>query len=177
MHRFEDPRVDVAVYFIAPHRLKQMDCEFMSELAKCVPVLPVLAKVRSYVHSPWTSTLTLTLLMIHFTALYPDSCYGRTQAPSSAGHSCVLMCSSSRSTHEPVNVGQQADTMTSSELAEYRREVRGALIHAGKQAGQDIIHRHGCGHGKVSFEELSASGSGSGSGFASASGTSAQGFA
>jgi hypothetical protein len=52
MHRFEDPRVDVAVYFIAPHRLKQMDCEFMSELAKCVPVLPVLAKVRSYVNPP-----------------------------------------------------------------------------------------------------------------------------
>ena len=46
MHRFEDPRVDVAVYFVAPHRLKQMDCEFMTELAKCVPVLPVLAKVR-----------------------------------------------------------------------------------------------------------------------------------
>ena len=35
----------------------------------------------------------------------------------------------------------QADTMTSGELAEYRREVRAALIHAGKQAGQDIIHK------------------------------------
>ena len=44
MHKFDDPRVDVAVYFIAPHRLKQMDCQFMTELAKAVPVLPVLAK-------------------------------------------------------------------------------------------------------------------------------------
>ena len=31
--------------------------------------------------------------------------------------------------------------MTSGELAEYRREVRAALVHAGKQVGQDVIHR------------------------------------
>jgi len=47
LHKVEDPRVDVAVYFIAPHRLKQMDCQFMAELSKVIPVLPVLAKVRA----------------------------------------------------------------------------------------------------------------------------------
>ena len=39
--------MDVAVYFIAPHRLKQMDCQFMAELSKVIPVLPVLAKARA----------------------------------------------------------------------------------------------------------------------------------
>ena len=29
----QDPRVDVCVYFIAPHRLKQIDVEFMKELS------------------------------------------------------------------------------------------------------------------------------------------------
>lgn len=29
----QDPRVDVCVYFIAPHRLKQMDVEFMKRLS------------------------------------------------------------------------------------------------------------------------------------------------
>ena len=47
LHKVEDPRVDVAVYFIAPHRLKQMDCQFMAELSKVIPVLPVLAKARA----------------------------------------------------------------------------------------------------------------------------------
>ncbi|KAL3143563.1 hypothetical protein ABBQ38_002360 [Trebouxia sp. C0009 RCD-2024] len=44
MDKWEDPRVDVCVYFIAPHRLKQMDVEFMKKLSLEVPVLPVLAK-------------------------------------------------------------------------------------------------------------------------------------
>ncbi|DBA79391.1 TPA: hypothetical protein ACH3X2_000037 [Trebouxia sp. C0005] len=44
MSKWEDPRVDVCVYFIAPHRLKQMDVEFMKRLSQEVPVLPVLAK-------------------------------------------------------------------------------------------------------------------------------------
>lgn len=41
----QDPRVDVCVYFIAPHRLKQMDVEFMkrlslvSKLAQCTKTL------------------------------------------------------------------------------------------------------------------------------------------
>lgn len=46
MHRFVDPRVDVCVYFVAPHRCKKVDVRFMTELSKHVPVVPVLAKVR-----------------------------------------------------------------------------------------------------------------------------------
>lgn len=45
--KFEDPRVDCCVYFIAPHRLKPVDVEFMKEISKEVPVLPVLAKADS----------------------------------------------------------------------------------------------------------------------------------
>ena len=32
-YALQDPRVDVCVYFIAPHRLKQMDVEFMKRLS------------------------------------------------------------------------------------------------------------------------------------------------
>ena len=35
----QDPRVDVCVYFIAPHRLKQVDVEFMKQLSAVGPAL------------------------------------------------------------------------------------------------------------------------------------------
>ena len=65
--------------------------------------------------------------------------------------------------------------MTSNELAEYRREVRGALIHAGKQAGQDIIHRRGFGRGPTCTiasrgQVCTRSGQGQGQGQGSAQG-------
>ena len=41
----KDPRVDVCLYFIAPHALKPQDVAFMQELSALVPVIPVLAKV------------------------------------------------------------------------------------------------------------------------------------
>ena len=44
MHKSEDPRVDVCVYFVSPHRIKKVDVNFMDELSKHVPVVPVLAK-------------------------------------------------------------------------------------------------------------------------------------
>ncbi len=31
--------------------------------------------------------------------------------------------------------------MTSSELADYRKEVRAALAHAGKHAGHEVMHK------------------------------------
>lgn len=37
----QDPRVDVCVYFIAPHRLKQMDVEFMKRLSLVSTLLHV----------------------------------------------------------------------------------------------------------------------------------------
>jgi septin family protein len=42
-----DPRVDVCLYFIPPHRLKEIDVEFMSRLAKEVPLIPIIAKADS----------------------------------------------------------------------------------------------------------------------------------
>ena len=88
MHRFEDPRVDVAVYFIAPHRLKQMDSQFMTELAKCVPVLPVLAKVWSSPTGtrPQTLTLTLALPDVTLTLILTEA-----QGPSSAQTPPVIL--------------------------------------------------------------------------------------
>lgn len=44
MHKAPDPRVDVCLYFISPHRIKSIDVEFMAKLAGVVPVLPVLSK-------------------------------------------------------------------------------------------------------------------------------------
>ena len=41
-----DPRVDAALFFLSPHYLKPQDVELMSKLAKHVPVIPIIAKVR-----------------------------------------------------------------------------------------------------------------------------------
>ena len=35
----EDPRVDVALYFIAPHRLRPVDIDFITRLSEIVPVV------------------------------------------------------------------------------------------------------------------------------------------
>ena len=35
----EDPRVDIALYFIAPHRLRPVDLDFIKRLSKIVPVV------------------------------------------------------------------------------------------------------------------------------------------
>ena len=35
----EDPRVDVALYFIAPHRLRPVDLDFITRLSNIVPVV------------------------------------------------------------------------------------------------------------------------------------------
>ncbi|KAK9818355.1 hypothetical protein WJX72_011182 [[Myrmecia] bisecta] len=43
----EDPRVDVCIYFIPPHRIKPIDVQFMRQLSEFVPVIPVLAKADS----------------------------------------------------------------------------------------------------------------------------------
>lgn len=44
IHKFEDGRVDVCLYFIPPHRLRKLDVEFMRELSQLVPVVPILSK-------------------------------------------------------------------------------------------------------------------------------------
>lgn len=40
-----DPRVDVCLFFLAPHRMKDRDLAFIRRLAPLVPVIPILAKV------------------------------------------------------------------------------------------------------------------------------------
>lgn len=37
--KMEDSRVDVALFFIAPHRLRPIDVEFITDLAEYVPVV------------------------------------------------------------------------------------------------------------------------------------------
>lgn len=43
----DDPRVDICIYFLSPHRVKPIDTKFMSELSLLAPVVPVLAKADS----------------------------------------------------------------------------------------------------------------------------------
>lgn len=43
----EDKRVHILFYFIAPHRLKEIDIEFMRRLAPIVNIVPLIAKVDS----------------------------------------------------------------------------------------------------------------------------------
>ena len=47
MSDFEDTRVDVCLYFIAPHNLRPVDIEMMNQIGQLVPVIPVIAKVSS----------------------------------------------------------------------------------------------------------------------------------
>jgi septin 7 len=47
LHHFEDARVDVALYFISPHRMKPVDVQFITALSALVPVVPILAKADS----------------------------------------------------------------------------------------------------------------------------------
>jgi len=42
-----DPRIDVCLYFIPPHRLKEIDVEFMRRLANVVALIPIVAKADS----------------------------------------------------------------------------------------------------------------------------------
>ena len=38
LHAFPDARVDVALFFIPPHRLRPIDVDFITELSELVPV-------------------------------------------------------------------------------------------------------------------------------------------
>lgn len=40
----EDPRMDVCLYCLPPHRLRQNDVRYMAELSKHVPIIPVIMK-------------------------------------------------------------------------------------------------------------------------------------
>lgn len=46
MATLPDPRVDVALLFLAPHAMRPQDLEMMLALSELLPVLPIIAKVR-----------------------------------------------------------------------------------------------------------------------------------
>lgn len=39
LHKFPDARVDAALFFIPPHRLRPIDVDFITELSELVPVV------------------------------------------------------------------------------------------------------------------------------------------
>lgn len=45
MSEYEDSRVDVCLYFIAPHNLRPADIEMIHCIGQRVPVIPIIAKV------------------------------------------------------------------------------------------------------------------------------------
>lgn len=45
MTNFEDTRVDVCLYFIAPHSLRPVDIAMINCIGQRVPVVPVIGKV------------------------------------------------------------------------------------------------------------------------------------
>ena len=60
MSRHEDLRVDVCLYFIAPHAFTRSDCDTIKMLSKRVPVIPILAKVDvQRVHCIYAPSLPL----------------------------------------------------------------------------------------------------------------------
>tara|TARA_B110001450_G_scaffold11688_1_gene11352 strand:+ start:4680 stop:5825 length:1146 start_codon:yes stop_codon:yes gene_type:complete len=46
-HDQPDPRIDVCLYFIPPHRLKEVDITFMKDLSAVVSLIPAIAKADS----------------------------------------------------------------------------------------------------------------------------------
>jgi len=44
MTLIEDPRIDVCLFCLPPHRLRYMDVRFMHELGKVVPIIPIITK-------------------------------------------------------------------------------------------------------------------------------------
>ena len=45
MTSFEDTRVDICLYFIAPHTLLPADIATIKRLGKMVPIVPIISKV------------------------------------------------------------------------------------------------------------------------------------
>jgi septin family protein len=40
----EDPRIDLCIFCLPPHRLRNVDVRYMHELGKVVPIVPVITK-------------------------------------------------------------------------------------------------------------------------------------
>ena len=44
LSEIEDPRIDLCLFCIGPHRLRASDLKFMYEIGRCVPIVPVVTK-------------------------------------------------------------------------------------------------------------------------------------
>lgn len=44
LSQLEDPRIDVCLFCLPPHRLRYIDVKFMFELGKVVPIIPIITK-------------------------------------------------------------------------------------------------------------------------------------
>ena len=44
MAEVDDPRVDLCLFCLPPHRLRPVDVRYMAELGKVVPILPIVTK-------------------------------------------------------------------------------------------------------------------------------------
>ena len=73
-----DDRVDVCLYFIPPHRLKELDLLYMKRLSEVVAVIPVIAKAdtmtevelkefKALILDKCASDMTITLRSPHMT--------------------------------------------------------------------------------------------------------------
>lgn len=52
MTEFVDTRVDICLYFIAPHALLPADIATIKRLGRMVPIVPIIAKVLSLHQAP-----------------------------------------------------------------------------------------------------------------------------
>ena len=122
-----DCRVDVCLYFVAAHRLKPIDLQFIAALAPLAAVIPIIAKVTiqpSPTHRipPPTHPLfspSLNPLCTLQTPPPPPPCSVFSLPRPFLSHVDCLCCMSPFDPLPPL----QADSMTTSEITQYRKEV------------------------------------------------------
>ena len=73
-----DTRVHACLYFLAPHRLKDVDIEFMKRLHKCVNLIPVIAKADTMTSAELAEYKQLIIDRLQQTGIrtYPELPFG-----------------------------------------------------------------------------------------------------
>lgn len=71
MSTIEDPRIDVCLFCLPPHRLRYIDVMFMKELGKVVPIIPVVTKADT--------------MNIREATMYRQEVYSKLRNPSQVG--------------------------------------------------------------------------------------------
>ena len=80
---YEDSRVDVCLYFVAPHNLRPLDVAMMQRIGALAPVVPIIAKV------PVLASLTPARGCFGIVHSVSTGCVGR--ASLELGLSCIFM--------------------------------------------------------------------------------------